>query len=154
MKNNKLKSEKGVTLIELSVYILVILAVVGIMSSISTFFYGNINIIRDTAKYAAEFDKFNAFILADVNNNNRVSVDLASKTIVFEDGTTYKYNQNDKSLYRGNVKISTNVKAFEISKKTITVNSVDKDILTIKIIIGNSTKNLISKRIDYTLKYW
>ena len=43
---------------------------------------------------------------------------------------------------------------YNIFKKTITINNVDKDILTIHIIIGNSTKTLMDKQIDYTLKYW
>ena len=36
----------------------------------------------------------------------------------------------------------------------IVIDNVDKEILTINIIIGDSNKNLINKQIDYTLKYW
>ena len=48
----------------------------------------------------------------------------------------------------------TNVKTFNVSKKTITINNVDKNILTVQIIIGNSSKTLFNRTIDYTLKYW
>ena len=147
-----LKSEKGITLTTLVVYIIVMLIVVGIMSTISTFFYKNLGIVRDSAKYASEFDKFNSYIVKDVKNNTDFKID--DNIITFEDGTTYVYNAEDEGLYRGKMKIATNVKSFSASKKTIFINSVNKQILTVNIIIGNSSKNLINKQIDYTLKYW
>ncbi len=154
MVNDSLKSEKGITLTSLVVYIIVISIVVGIMATISTFFYSNLDLIRNSAKYASEFDKFNSYIIKDVKSNNKVNVDDNKGTIIFEDGTTYMYNINDKGIYRGKIKIASHVELFNCSKKTITINNVDKDIITVKIIIGNSTKNLINKQIDYTLKYW
>lgn len=152
MVSNSLKSEKGITLTSLAIYIAVILIVVGIMTTISEFFYSNLNIVRNSAKYASEFDKFNSYIVKDVKSNKKVNVN--NTTIIFEDGTTYVYNESDKGIYRGKVKIATHVEAFSCSKKTITINNVDKDILTVNIIIGSSSKNLLNKKIDYTLKYW
>ena len=154
---DRMKSQNGVTLVQLTIYLIAMLVVIAMMATISSFFYGNINIVRESSRYAAEFDKFNTNFVKDVESNNEVSVtttDGQQVSIVFEDGTTYIYNTSDEGLYRGNVKISTNVKAFTATKKTITINNVDKDIVTIKIIIGNNSKTLFSKQIDYTLKYW
>ena len=152
MKN--LKSEKGITLIELIVYVLVMTIVVGIMAGVSNFFYDNLWVVKDGAKYAGEFDKLNSNLIVDVKANKHVVANYIDKTIIFEDGTTYKYNEQDEGIYRGKNKIAANVKAFSVSNKTIIINNVEKDILTIKVIIGNSSKNLINKQIDYTLKYW
>ena len=154
MTKKYLKSEKGITLISLTVYIIVLSLVVGIMGTISNFFYGNLNIVKDTAKYSSEFDKFNNSIIADVKLNKHVQVDSENKTIIFENGTTYKYNAEDEGIYRGKNKIATHVKHFEVSSKTIVVNIVNKEILTINVIIGTWDKNLINKKMDYTLKYW
>lgn len=154
VKNNIVKSEKGITLISLISYIIVLLIVVGVLGSISTFFYNNIEVVKNTAKFAAEFNKFNGFFVNDVKNNMHVEVDETNDTIVFIDGTTYKYNKEDEGIYRGQVKIASNVKSFSAKKRTITINSVDKEIVSINIVIGNSTKNLINQNIDYTLKYW
>lgn len=154
MTKKYLKSEKGITLISLTVYIIVLSLVVGIMATISNFFYGNLNIVKDTAKYSSEFDKFNNSIIADVKLNKHVQVDSENKTIIFENGTTYKYNAEDEGIYRGKNKIATHVKYFEVSSKTIVVNKVNKEILTINVIIGTSDRNLINKQMDYTLKYW
>lgn len=147
-----IKNQKGVTLTELVVYITVMLAVLGVMTSISSFFYNNLGIVKESAKYSAQFDSFNSYITVDIKNNKDVVV--KNKTLIFEDGTTYVYNEADEGIYRGNQKIATNVKNFNVSKKTITINNVDKNILTVQIIIGNSSKTLFNRTIDYTLKYW
>lgn len=154
MNKKYFKSEKGITLMALTTYIIVMLIVVGIVATVSTFFYGNLNIVKDSAKYSCEFDKFNSSIISDVKSNKHVNVDNDNKTIIFEDGTTYKYNDADDGIYRGKNKIASHVKYFTISKKMIVIDNVDKEILTINIIIGDSNKNLINKQIDYTLKYW
>ena len=73
-------------------------------------------------------------------------------TITFEDGITYIYNDN--AIYRDKVKIATNVTVFDAEKKTIIINNVEKEIVSIKIEIGNSAETVFSKSIDYTLKYW
>lgn len=147
-----IKNQKGVTLTELVVYITVMLAVLGVMASVSSFFYNNLGIVKESAKYSAQFDSFNSYITVDIKNNKDVVV--KNKTLIFEDGTTYVYNEADEGIYRGNQKIATNVKTFNVSKKTITINNVDKNILTVQIIIGNSSKTLFNRTIDYTLKYW
>ena len=151
---NNIKSEKGITLISLIVYIIVLSITMGIITSISSFFYDNIFIINDSAKYASVFDKLNNFIVTDVKNYKKVNVDSESNTIIFEDGTTYVYNQSDKGIYRGKVKVASNVSKLACSKKIITVNNIDKQILSIDIVIENSKNTLINKKIDYTLRYW
>ena len=147
------RKENGVTLTELAVYIAVMLIILGIMTTVSTFFYGNLGVLRDSAQYAAQFDSFNGYFTVDVKQNSDVIL-KNNNTIIFEDGTTYVYNETDEGIYRGNQKVATNVKLFNVSKRTITVNNVEKNILRINIIIGNGAKTLFNKTIDYTLKYW
>lgn len=144
------KNQKGITLTALIIYITAMLMVVGILASISSFFHGNLGILKKSANYAAQFDVFNSYMIGDVKNNKDVKVD--GYTVIFEDGTTYVYEGN--SLYRGQEEVATNVTDFEVSKKTITINNVDKNILRIKLTLGNSSKTLFNKNIDYTLKYW
>lgn len=154
VKSNILKSNKGITLLGLITYIIVLLIVVGVMGTISTFFYNNLALVKNSAEYCAEFDKFNVFFINDVKNNNHVNIDTKNNIITFIDGTTYKYNSEDCGIYRGEVKIASEVRDFKATKKTITINNVDKEIVSINILIGDSTKTLVQKSIDYTLKYW
>ena len=120
MTNNCLKSEKGVTLLTLTIYIIVLTAIVGIMAGVSSLFYNN-----ETAK-----------------------------TIKFEDGTEYKYNETEKCIYRGEFKVASNVQYFSVTNSTKTVDNFQKNILSVKIIVGDSTQNLINQKIDYVLRYW
>ena len=87
---DKLKSEKGITLTTLVIYIIVLVVALGILATVSTFFYKNVVLLKDSAQYAAEFDKFNASFIKDIKNNSEANVDQNAKTIVFEDGTTYE----------------------------------------------------------------
>lgn len=156
--NKPMKSNKGITLVALSIYIISILLIVGILTSIRQYFFNNIDIIKDTARYASAFDKFNSYFVHDVKNNSNAKVeesdDTGNITIIFEDGTTYTYNQNNQGIYRGKVKIAANVTAFKATQKEILINSVKKQIITIEMIIGQSNKTLFNKKIDYTLRYW
>ena len=152
----KYKSVKGITLIELSIYIIILLIVVGLLTSLRNYFYGNIGIIRDTARYASSFDKFNSYFVEDVKSNKQANIESSGNNMIitFENGSTYVFNDNDNSIYKGKIKIADNVSVFNASKKTIIINNVEKEIISINIVIGTSSNTLFSKTIDYTLKYW
>ena len=82
-----MKSQKGVTLIALVIYVIVLTIVVSILAMISSFFFSNVNFVKDQANYAPEFNKFNMFFIQDVKNNKNVTV--SGNNIKFEDGTEY-----------------------------------------------------------------
>ena len=87
MTNNCLKSEKGVTLLTLTIYIIVLTAIVGIMAGVSSLFYNNIGMMKDAAENAGDFDTLNSCLISDSKSNSAVVVDETAKTIKFEDGT-------------------------------------------------------------------
>lgn len=154
MKKNCLKSEKGVTLLTLTIYMIVFTAVLGMMTVLSNLFYNNVYTLQDTVENAGDFDTLNSSLIIDAKENTSVRVDESTKTIVFGDDTTYTYNEEEETIYRGEFKVASHVKYFNVTSSTKTVDNVKKEILTIKIIIGDSTQNLINQTIDYTLKYW
>ena len=153
MKKECFKLQRGVTLLSLTIYIIVLTTVLGIMAGISGLFYNNISLLQDAVENSSDFDTLNSCFIIDAKNNKAVRVDNDTKKIVFEDDTTYTYNETEKTIYRGENKVASNVQYFDVSVSTIT-NTVAKEILTINIIIGDSTQNLINQKIDYTLKYW
>ena len=87
MTNNCLKSEKGVTLLTLTIYIIVLTAIVGIMAGVSSLFYNNIGMMKDATENAGDFDTLNSCLISDSKSNSVVVVDETAKTIKFEDGT-------------------------------------------------------------------
>lgn len=154
MVNKSFKSEKGVTLLALTIYMIVLTAVLGMMTVLSNLFYNNVYTLQDTVENAGDFDTLNSCLIIDAKANTSVRVDEGTKTIVFGDDTTYTYNEEEEAIYRGEFKVASHVKYFNVTSSTKTVDNVEKEILTIKIIIGYSTQNLINQTIDYTLKYW
>ena len=52
-----MKSQKGVTLVALVIYIIVFTIVISILSVISSFFFSNVNFVKEQANYAPEFNK-------------------------------------------------------------------------------------------------
>ena len=137
MTNNCLKSEKGVTLLTLTIYIIVLTAIVGIMAGVSSLFYNNIGMMKDAIENAGDFDTLNSCLISDSKSNSAVVVDETAKCI-----------------YRGEFKVASNVQYFSVTNSTKTVDNFQKNILSVKIIVGDSTQNLINQKIDYVLRYW
>src|SRR5574344_1900836 len=97
-----LKKANGITLLTLSIYIGVIIIIIGVLASIRTFFFKNVDSIQNMARYAESFDNFNSAFLKDVKNNRNVILD--GNNIIFSDGTTYYYNVKDNSIYKQSIK--------------------------------------------------
>ena len=107
-----MNSQKGFTLVAVTVYVIVIAIVIGVIAMITSFFYSNTKYIDDSGENAAQFDTFNMFFLEDVRKEGNEIVGLAedtttSKTITFSDGTTYTIKEG--GIYRDKVKICNNV---------------------------------------------
>ena len=146
----KLKSQNGVTLVALTVYILIFIVVIGILTTISNFFYGGVGAAMNTPDYVAEFNKFVMFFAVDIKHYSSATV--TNSNIQFEDGPTYRY-QNGK-IYRNDVEIATDFLQCTFTASTFTVDSITKNIINVNFQIGNDIEDSISDNIDFTLRYW
>ena len=72
------KSNKGVTLTSLVIYVFALTIVMAAMTTMSTFFYTRIADVLDTPKYLAEFNKFTMFFVTDIKNYNNAKCRLQS----------------------------------------------------------------------------
>ena len=145
-----MKSEKGITLISVILYVIVMLLVVTIASILTGYFYNNIDINNTEQKVNVEFTKFNSFFTEEVNirGNTILESDNSGETsgqkyIVFSTGNQYTYIKNNKAIYKNNSKIASDIEEFNF---TIT-NTDDK--VTIEIVLNS---NNISRTTTYTLK--
>lgn len=145
-----MRSEKGITLTYLIIYIILLILVVSTLSIVSTHFYSNTKYLMDNGKYVSEFDKFNMYFIEDVKNNKETySVD--ANKIVFEDGTVYTYSE--KSIYRNKVELCRNIENCKFSKLEETDdNNFTKKIINVKLSIAGENK--FETEINYVLKYW
>lgn len=145
-----MKSEKGITLISLIIYVVLLLIVVSFLSVVSTHFYSNTKYLMDNGKYISEFNKFNMYFIEDVKSNKEL-YSIEKNRIVFEDGTIYTYSEN--SIYRNKVEICRTVESCEFSKLEETDNNnFIKKIINVKIKI--KSENNFETENNYVLKYW
>ena len=131
-----MKSEKGITLTSLVIYIMVATIVIATMAIVSSFFFSNINLVRDQDKYAVEFNKFNMFFVNDVKNNKTAQVQ--THKITFEDGTIYEYRAEDKSVYRNGTKVAELVQELTFTADTYQVENTStvKNLIRVSMNIG------------------
>lgn len=144
-----MKSDKGVTLISLVIYIAVFTIVVSTMALLSSYFYNNMHLIKDDASYVVEYNKFNMFFIQDVKHNSTATIE--NNVIKFEDGTIYEYKSN--SIYRNDKEIATNVKSATFNLKTYKVENTTKNLILVNLNIGEGEKEY-QKEIEYVLRYW
>ena len=145
-----MKSQKGVTLIALVIYVIVLTIVVSILAMISSFFFSNVNFVKEQANYAPEFNKFNMFFINDVKNNKTAQVQ--ANQIIFEDGTTYQYSAENKSIYRNNVEVAKQVESLNFTTENYQVENTTKILIKVEISIGE--RENFNKTVQYVLKYW
>ena len=152
-----MKSEQGVTLIILSIYIIAFSIVIALLASLSNYIYSNLDSISDTSINSTEFNKFNMYFIEDVKTNSQASVKrLADDNnhefiqIAFQDGDIYTYNIGDDCIYKNNQKIANDIVNFnaEVFLKD------EKMYIEIQIEIGTDDETNYTKATDYVLKYW
>lgn len=147
-----MKSEKGVTLISLIIYVIVMTIVIGIMAILSSFFYKNTKDIRDINPLT-EYTKFNSFFSEEVNFSNIKIVECVNSEdkgynyVVFDNGVQFTFIGENKGIYRNQAKICSNIIACEFERGT---NSNGKETIKVTIKAENDTTN--KAPITYTLK--
>lgn len=146
----RLKNNKGITLLALTIYIFIFTLIIGVMTTISSFFYGRVYDVVDAPKHVSEFNKFVMFFSTDIKNYN--SANVTNTTIDFENGPKYKY-QNNK-IYRNDVLIAKDILECNFLLKQHNVNTITKNIINVDLKIGKENKSTLNKNIDFTLKYW
>lgn len=145
-----MKKESGITLTSLIIYIITIMMVMGILSTISKYFYSNVSYISEMGKYVSEYNKFNMYFVKDVKNNTDI-YSISNNKIVFEDGNIYTYSNG--AIYRNKVKICSNIKQCIFKKIEETdKNNFTKKIINVNVLIDGS-KAFVGEN-DYVLKYW
>ncbi len=147
-----MKSQKGITLTSLVIYVIIATIVISTIAMVSSFFFSNMQEVKQQDKYAVEFNKFNMFFINDVKNNKTATVE--GQKITFADGTIYEYNASQKAIYRNHTAIAKEIQelSFTLSTYTPENTKTTKNLIQVKMAIGKNQE--FQKTIEYTLKYW
>lgn len=131
-----MKSEKGITLISLIVYVSVLLLAISAITLMTNFFINNTNEAQNSSKKMAEISKFDLVFLNDIKKEgisiyNPTDYNTPATSIILEDinGNNIQYIYNNNIIYRiengtEKIKINEDINVFEVQKindKTISI---------------------------------
>lgn len=139
-----MKSEKGVTLTAIMVYVIAFTVAVIAVGRITNYFYQNMNnITSDTAIYA-QVTKFNSYITDEINiENNYVteakteyneSNEIIESYIIFNK-SEIQYTFKNGKIYRNKAKICNNIEKCEFQYDDVA------EIITVKLTISGQEFN-------------
>lgn len=140
-----MKSEKGITISSLIVYVIAITIIVSIMTVITNNFYKNINNSTVKLEPYTEFTKFNTYFTEEVNKNGVRVLDYGPNYIVFDNEVVYTFVEENKAIYMNKVKICKQITNCIFSTE---INNGEEVINVEMIIDGKIYEN------SYTLKNW
>ena len=132
-----MKTEKGVTLISVLVYVIAMVIVIAVIASLTGYFYSNVDINMESQDISKQYTKFNSFFTDDINKSGNIVIDSDTESenpyIVFANKNQYTFIKNNKAIYFNQIKIATNIEkcTFETQikngKNVIIVNIEAKD---------------------------
>ena len=125
-----MKSEKGVTLTSIMIYVIALTVVVLLIGRIITYFYRNVNNAEENTAANAEYLKFNSYFTDEINIEGNEVETCESNYIIFSQ-TQNQYTYQNGSIYRGKVKIAKDIEFCEFyyneENKEISVNMKIED---------------------------
>lgn len=155
----KIKSQKGVTMISLMIYVASFAAITLVVGGITTFFYSNIQVMDENIGSNSEYNKLNLYLLNECkkpgatihaiqgsNDTGSNTVELSNLSSVgtdLNDFVTFKsdsgmnsfiFDDENKDLYYNSIKLCQNVEDFQL----ILDKSTGKDVLTVFININGT----------------
>ena len=122
-----MRTEKGVTLITVTIYIIVMLIMISIITVLTSYFYKNVDIQSISQNFNQQYTKFNSYFVKEVNKRGNKVVDIQSVSIpqdeeenaetntsqqnyiVFSSGNQYTYIPKNQGIYMNKVKIAQNI---------------------------------------------
>ena len=139
-----MKSQKGITLVSLTIYIIGMTLMIAIVSLISNYFYTNAKSVLNTVDPLAEYTKITSILTQEINHSNINVLACGEDYIVFDNGIQYSFVKENKGIYKNMVKIGRNIENCRFEH----VIKQGKDVVNVKITIGDEPE----KNVDYTLK--
>ncbi len=155
-----MKTNKGITMLSLVVYVAVFLVVIAVVANISSFFYKDITTMDAETTSDYEYNKLNLYLLEETKKTGNEIVSVNSDYVEFSSGNIFKKQSNKiyfieqsndtKMLLCDNVEELKFEKATEngknILKMNITLTSFDNR-------NSNDTRKTTSYNTNYVVNY-
>lgn len=143
-----MKSEKGITLTSLVIYVIGITIIFAVIANLTIYFNKNSRTIEYTTNNSAQITRLNQYLINDTKKENAQITEANENIIIIQaNGETikYTYDKNSKGIYRNKVKIANDVQGFKVNKEII----YDKTKLLLNVTIGEQEQ--IQKDLEYII---
>ena len=143
-----IKSDKGITLTSLVIYVIVLMIVIGLMSNFLGYIYKNTNKITIKENYEEQYTRFLSYLISDTNSDQLyfVKTDSENKYLIlkYKDGSQHQYIYSNESIYYINVSDTAPKKILLCNKVTNLTMNYSTNILQINLTINgrNYEKNI------------
>lgn len=148
-----MKSQKGITMASLGVYIVVSIIVVATLATIMANYKNSIKTMDNDAEYLSEYNKFNLYFLEEVKKPENSSMERANSigtkeneynSIKFKTGNEFMYKIKEEILYLNKstgekIKLIKNVKKCTFEFNDIDHETNGKNVIRVNIQIGETT---------------
>lgn len=141
-----MKSNAGITMTSLIIYIIAMTIVVGIVATVTSFFYTNVGNMDSNSQNVSEITKFNMYFIEQVEKENNAIMVIAEnkKAISFTTGDTFTFQDN--AIYKNSVRICEKVKNFQVEM----AKENGKTVITVLMTVGENME--YTKTTQYVMK--
>ena len=140
-----IKNDRGVTLISLTIYVVLMLAVVAVMAGFKDNVDKTLKTMGEYASVVPEINKMHMYMLDEANiENNKILKRNSDGTYVeFTSGNKYLFSEN--KVYKNSVRILSDVSncTFEVGQEN------NNDVLYVNLEVGSGKS--VSKKLRYVM---
>ena len=108
-----MKKEDGVTLTSIIIYIIALLIVIGVVSTLTSYFYKNVDIDDESVLTNSQFTKFNSFFTSEINQPGIKVIEKGENEnvsyIAFSNKQIYTFSKQNNAIYLNEIKICDNI---------------------------------------------
>ena len=106
-----MKSEKGITLISVTIYVIVMSLLVATITIMTNYFYKNVTLNSEQDDLNKQYTKFISYFSEEINRDDNEILEIGEDKsyILFSSGNQYTFVAGNKGIYQGRVKIASNI---------------------------------------------
>lgn len=144
------KSTKGITMINLIIYISCFVIVAAVVGGITVFFYSNTDVLDSEISAASEYNKLNMYLVKESQYSNNKFMEYNSEDgnmsyLTFSNGNMYTFDEENRLLYYNEMCLCESVSDFDVTPDY----SSGKQVVNVLVKFDNDN---ISYKTSYTMK--
>lgn len=106
-----MRSQKGITLISVIIYVLAMIIVVAIVANVTRYFYKNVSTVNDRVEDSNIFTTFNSYFSEELNIYGNKVGQCDGESITFSNNNNqYTFDKDSNSIYFNQTRICKNIK--------------------------------------------